>query len=134
MLIPAVLVFLMFIVIAAQIQRKALAALSTEDKAKVVDVATRTSLGWFLAAIGFLVAFFVTIRMWPERTEIASTAALVAVLALGVAGGVSTYRRYQIAGMPKDFLKKFILARTIRTAGAISLFAAVLSTVFHSGR
>ena|SRR6185295_5917841 len=135
MLIPAAAAFFVLMLVAAKVTKKSLALLATEDKAKLVDVAAKTSLGWFLALVAGVVVWLWFALRQPRGSAVATIAALAYFLLLSALAALSTFRRYRSAGLPDSFLRQFLIARGLRLLGAVILFGtmALWLTQGHAG-
>jgi hypothetical protein len=121
----AAIAFVVLMFVAKGIARRSLLALSTDEKARLVDLAAGTSRVWsvaFLALIGLWVASAYRLR---STFPYATVGVLVGMLLLSSTAAYSTYGRLRIAGMPSSYLRDFWVARSLVLAGALLLFAAL---------
>jgi hypothetical protein len=126
------ILFVVLVLVAARITKGSLAALSKDEKVKLVDAAARTPVYWFLIMVAIFASWVAIIALRPQFTIVATCAVLVLILALSATTGILTYRAYQRLGLPPQFLKAFLISRSLRLLGAVAIFVAVGNWLLHA--
>jgi hypothetical protein len=131
MVIVAAIAFLILATWAATLIKKALAALTPDEKARFVDASTATPIYWSLITVALFAAWIWIIYRRPQFMAAASGIGLAAVLSLFAINSLTAYGRYRAAALPASFLRTFLLTRAMRFLGAALLFLSVGLTLFR---
>lgn len=133
MLIAAAgILFVALVLTATRILKAGIAALTKDEKVKLVDAATRTPIYWFLIMVAIFAAWVAVVAYRPQFTVVATCAVLVLILTLSAMASLFTYRAYQRLGLPEPFLKAFLLSRSLRLLGAVAIFVAIGNWLLHA--
>ena len=126
-MIGFVLSFVVFVVcigVAAQIARKAIAALSAEHKAQLVDLSLADSKRSLILMVLLFGGWFAVAYLQRQYFAAATLGLLVAVLLAFVVNSIRTWQRFRQAGFPPSFLSALVRSRVLRLIGATLFFAA----------
>lgn len=132
-LIASAAVFVVLALLAARIAKRALAALTKEEKVTLVDVAAKTPASFFLLYCVLLATWFGILSLAREYATIATCVTLGLVIALSGVSAIASWRVYKEAGLPAAFLKDFVIARSLRFIGALIPFSVLLWVLFGAG-
>lgn len=133
MLIAAAgILFVALVLTATRILKGSLAALTKDEKVKLVDASARTPIYWFLIMVAIFASWVAVVAFRPQFTVVATCAVLVLILALSAMASLFTYRAYQRLGLPETFLKAFLLSRSLRLLGAVAIFVAIGNWLLHA--
>lgn len=133
MLIAAAgILFVLLVLAATRILKGSIAALTKDEKVKLVDAATRTPTYWFLIMVAIFASWVAIVAYRPQFTVVATCAVLALILALSTTAGLFTYRAYQRLGLPQQFLNAFLLSRGLRLLGAVAIFVAIGNWLLHA--
>ncbi len=116
------LAFVVLALIAARISKQSLAALSTQDKAHLVDVAARTPIYWFLITVALFGSWLAIVIARPSLAPTVTPVALSLIIVLSSTVFLVTYRQYRRIGLPPAFMRAFVLSRALRLVGAAVFF------------
>lgn len=126
------ILFVVLVLTATRLMKRSIAELTKDEKVKLVDAAARTPIYWFLIMVAIFAIWAAIFALRPQYTVLATCAVLVLILALSAMTGVLTYRAYQRLGLPPQFLRAFLLSRSLRLLGAVTIFVAVGSWLLHA--
>lgn len=125
-------VFVVCVLVASSLTRRALRCLSDPDRATLVKVASQSSMVNlavpFLIALGYCIVVFMDRKWLPVATVIA----LGFLLVHGIVSACLADRLYRANAMPRDFLKFFRMARGVRIFGALFLFTGITIWLLYS--
>jgi hypothetical protein len=111
-----------------QISRRALLALSPDQKVGLVDLAARgRGLGVLIAAL-LVGAYFVALTSFA-RPDLALAALMVLAAVTAVAALLAGQRRLRRLGLRRDQARQFLLGAGTRLAGLIGLLVAVYASL-----
>ncbi|MCB1080390.1 MAG: hypothetical protein KDK69_01085 [Chlamydiia bacterium] len=107
-------------------------ALGKEDKAKLMDIATRPWTYMIFFGIIILGVLFVNYELKSKAHAIlvfiSSTILFIALIVLGIWSRVSTFRRLMKAELPKAYIRTVALWTTIAFVAAILFFIWIMNT------
>lgn len=126
------ILFVALALTATRILKSSIAALTKDEKVKLVDAATRTPIYWFLLMVAIIASWVAVVAFRPEFTVVATCAVLALILALSTTAGLFTYRAYRRLGLPPQFLNAFLLSRGLRLLGAVAIFVAIGNWLLHA--
>jgi len=126
------ILFVALVLTATRILKGSLAALTKDEKVKLVDASARTPIYWFLIMVAIFASWVAVVAFRPQFTVVATCAVLVLILALSAMASLFTYRAYQRLGLPETFLKAFLLSRSLRLLGAVAIFVAIGNWLLHA--
>jgi hypothetical protein len=130
----AAFAFVVLVIIATQVTKRSLAALTADEKARLVDTAAQTPIWWSLLLLALLGIWFAATMSLRGQVAIITTGALIAMLILSTTAMYMTYGRLKRGGLPDAFLRSFLLARGLRLAGALALFSTMAASLFTMRR
>lgn len=119
-------VFVALILAAARIGRRAVLALTPDEKARLVDASAHTSLVWFVLAALLAGAWFAVVLFLPGATPSLAPLVVCLFLLLSSLALASTYRRYRQLGLPSAFLRAVAVSRMLRLLGVAVLLGALV--------
>lgn len=103
-----------------------LRALTTEQKARLLDALGTGSRMWSIAMmVAFCGWFAALFYLPPQYWHIALTTLLAGILLLFAASSHAHFQRLKQAGMPEPFLRAFARSRILRWLGAALFFSVV---------
>lgn len=126
------ILFVALTLVATRVLKGSIAALTKDEKVKLVDAATKTPIYWFLIMVAIFASWVAIVAYRPQFTVVATCAVLALILALSTTAGFFTYRGYQRLGLPQQFLNSFLLSRGLRLLGAVAIFVAIGNWLLHA--
>jgi hypothetical protein len=126
------ILFVALVLMATRILKGGIAALTKDEKVKLVDAATKTPIYWFLIMVAIFGSWVAIVAFRPEFTVVATCAVLALILALSTMASLVSYRGYQRLGLPSQFLNAFLLSRGLRLLGAVAIFVAIGNWLLHA--
>ncbi len=125
MLIASAVLFVILIVIATRIARTALQELTPEQKVLLVDIAAQTPMYGFSLLVILVAAWVAVCYFMPAQAVIATVICMAAILLLSGVGALVSFRKMKLAGLPENFLNKYLLSRALRLTGACIFFSVM---------
>ncbi len=119
-------VFVICILLASHFTRSALRSLGDSHRSELVRIAANSSMMNIAAPIIIAIGYVVFVMSARDQLPTATVAALGLLLIHSVVTAVIADRAYRVAGMPRDFLRFFRLARGTRILGALLLFTGIV--------
>ena|SRR5664279_478201 len=135
-MIPAAAAFVVLLLLAfvsQGMERRSMLALSTEERARLVEAAARTSRAWPLLTGTLVIVCCGLLYLYMNLAAYIVVGLFVSFFVLAVAASYSSFQRLTQAGLPPSYLKSFLVSRSLRLAGGAAFFFTascyVLSTV-----
>ena len=131
-MIGFVLLFISMIVSRA-ISSRAYRKLEPEKKVALVELFSKGGITSGLIIAGFMVMFFLNLKYNIIDLEIASLIYFGLVLVFLLFAGYNSYKKLVLNDFPKDYIRQFLIATTIRFIGIILflVFMQALLTPVH---
>ena len=118
--------FLVAIVAARYVAERGLAALSTEQKTRLVD-GFASHRKFSLMPVALLVVLYLgATRLFPDALRELTYVVFGATLVYVLASSLWSQRRLRSLEMPGAYVRTFFWARALSTAGVLALFGAML--------
>ena len=114
-------------------ERRSMLALSTEERARLVEAAARISRAWPLLMGTLLIVCCGLLYLYTSLAAYIAVGLFVGFFVLAASANYSSFQKLKQAGLPPSFLKTFLVSRSLRMAGAAALLITascyVLGTV-----
>lgn len=114
------------IVVSLQVSRKAMRALSAEEKVRLVDVAGGRRGYGILVVLALVVAWYVAIQRFPENRVVAHIVLMCLLLGFAVVSVVLAHQRMNRLGLPQNFQRSMLIASVLRIGALFVLAISVL--------
>lgn len=114
------------IVVSLQTSRKAIRALSPEEKVKLVDVAGARKGYGILVVLVLVVAWYMAIQRFPEDRIVAHIVLICLLLGFAVVTVAVAHRRMNRLGLPQNFQRSMLIASVLRIGALFVLAISVL--------
>lgn len=119
--------FLVCVVASRLLAERGLAKLTAEQKANLVDRFSNQRKYSMVPLVVLLVAFFAGVKAMPEQAPLLVNLLLALVVIYVLGSGVMGYRALKGMKCPPEYIRNYLAARTLSTAGMLVFLFSMLT-------